>query len=157
MTDGKKDVLEFPLEELEVPQAIALMMQAATKCVHHGMAHADPLLTDDVRLQELAEKLEARVEDAIDAAKAVRDESVPEDAPNEPIYTNLDGHKVSLVEEYVDEAMDSIITKVIVDNLIYVLICNENVALDDEENMSRCIKAWGHSYPSHEDMEGNFR
>src|SRR6476469_5739551 len=33
MPDEKKDVLEFPLEELEIPQAIVLMMQAAAKCV----------------------------------------------------------------------------------------------------------------------------
>lgn len=155
MADGKKDVLEFPLEELEVPQAIVLMMQAATTCVSFSTNDAGPETeTDNDRLQLLAEKLEARVEDAIDAAKAVREDATSEDAPNEPLYSDVEGHTVTLVEEYIDHAGVNVITKVVVDRSVYGLLCNRGV-FDNGGIQTTCIKRFDHQSLIHEDEFGN--
>lgn len=163
MPEDKKDILEFPLEEVSIPQAIVLMMQAAMQCVSFN-EHDDSLPETEVdldRLQLLAEKLEARVEDELDSAKAVRDEPTPEDAPNEGPYTDIEGHHVTLVHEYVEFAQDNIITKVVVDNVIFGLLCNERVGTytqegTDNQVTTSCIKEFGHAH-EHCDMEGNIR
>lgn len=142
----KKDVLEFPLEELEVPQAIVLMMQAATQCV--DVDHSDSPSTDLDRLQLLAEKLEARVEDAIEDAKAVRDIPVEEDEPNR--FEPVDGHEMHLV------MADGMVRQVVVDGVLFVLTCNEHVTVGESGRMTSCIKQWGH-LAEHTDMEGNYR
>ena len=158
MPDGKKDVLEFPLEELEVPQAIVLMMQAAaarptisTWCDEQENSGFE---VDNERLQQLAEKLEARVEDAIDAAKAVREDATAEDAPNEPLYSDVEGHTVTLVEEYIDHAGVNVITKVVVDRTVYGLLCNRGV-FDNGGIQTTCIKRFDHQSLIHEDEFGN--
>lgn len=155
----KKDILEFPLEDVSVPQAIVLMMQAATTTVTFN--ESDDSLpekeTDLDRLQLLAEKLEARVEDALEEAKAVRTEATAEDDPNDAQYSDVEGHKVTLVHEYVEFAHDNVITKVLVDNVVFVLACNERVFTDVEGTTSTCIKRFGHKSLEHEDEEGNIR
>lgn len=159
MAEGKKDILEFPLEDLSIPQAIVLMMQAATLCVSFN-EHDDSLpetSTDLDRLQLLAEKLEARIQDDLDAANAVRLEAVEEDAPNEGPYSDVEGHKVTLFSEFVEEAQEVCITRVMVDNLVFGLLCNERVRTDpDTMEVTTCIKRWGHQH-EHTDMEGNIR
>lgn len=144
---GNRDILEFPLEEVEVPQAIVLMMQAATKCTEPPAQGVDL-----ERLQLLAEKLEARVEDAItdavDEAKAVRDIPVEEDEPNR--FEPVDGHEMHLV------MADDMIRQVVVDGILFVLACNERVVTDENGITSTCIKQWGH-FLEHCDMEGNTR
>ena len=146
----KKDVLDFPLEELEVPAAIKLMMGAATKCVTAvGGGHYTPtLLTDDERLLQLSEKLEARVEDALDAAKAVREEPVSEDAPNEVAVEESD---IFLMED--GEVLNY-------KGVLFQKACNERVYSSDgpdEQYNSYCVKRWGHVGYQHEDMEGRTR
>lgn len=158
MPEGKKDVLEFPLEELEVPQAIVIMMQAAasrpTVDAYVDESDSPHLDIDNDRLQLLAEKLEARVEDAIDAAKAVREDATAEDAPNEPLYSDVEGHTVTLVEEYIDHAGVNVITKVVVDRSVYGLLCNRGV-FDNGGIQTTCIKRFDHQSLVHEDEFGN--
>lgn len=158
--DNKKDFLEFPLEEVSVPQSIALSMLAATKTVSFN-EHDDSLpeiVTDNDRLQLLCEKLEARVEDELDSVKEPQAVPTEEDATDEATFTNLDGHQVSLEHEFVEVANEELITKVIVDNLVFVLACNERVFTDpDLGTTTTCIKRFNHYSPEHEDMEGNVR
>lgn len=147
----KKDILEFPLEELEVPQAIALMMQAGTTCVHHGMRHEDPLLTDDHRLIQLCEKLEARIEDAIENA---RFEKKITDVEEEEIYRDAEPSETHLV------LADGDVYQVVHKGVVFGKLCNEIVnseVLGETEETTRCIKQWGHKMPEHEDMDGRFR
>jgi len=144
----KKDVLDFPLEELEVPAAIKLMMGAATKCVTAvgGGQYTPILLTDDERLLQLSEKLEARVEDALDAAKAVREEPVSEDAPNE---VAIDESDIYLMND------DLTINY---KGLLFHRTCNQPVAPETEGTFpTYCIKVANHQHPEHEDIEGNRR
>lgn len=148
----KKDMLEFPLETVEVPQAIVLMMQAATKCVC-GQAdgvRAD-LEVDNDRLQELCEKLEARVEDAIEAASAVRTEPVEED---EPVR-----YEDSTDEDVITKVFrDNELHQVVVDGVVFMKACNERVENDLATSIRTfCIKQWGHINPDHEDEFGNVR
>jgi hypothetical protein len=159
MPEEKKDILEFPLEDVSIPQAIGLMMQAATTTVSFN-EHDDSLPerdTDMDRLTLLCEKLENRVEDEL--TKGARTEPVPEDNPNEPIFSDIEGHKVSLEEEVVEGVEGRVITKVLVDNMVYVLMCNERVFTDPTlvEPTTTCIKRFGHYSPEHEDQEGNVR
>lgn len=163
MPEDKKDFLEFPLEDVSIPQAVALSMLAATKTVSATVIAQDECETetDNDRLQLLCEKLEGRFQDDLDAANAVRLEATEEDAPNEGPYTDIDGHHVTLVHEYVDAAQDSVITKAVVDNMVYALLCNERVGTftqKDTENTvtTTCVKQWGHEQ-EHVDMEGNYR
>ncbi len=168
MGEGK-DILEFPLEEMSIPQSIALMMQAATTTVgfNHEVTIADfekggiKIPVDNERLSSLAEKLEARVEDELEKAQGVRDIPVEEDNPNEPTYSDVDGHKVTLVHEYVEFAQDNVITKVVVDDVVFALLCNEPVSTNVEGERTKCIKQWGHEQtsglPECEDAEGNRR
>jgi hypothetical protein len=109
------------------------------------------------RLTLLCEKLENRVEDEL--TKGARTEPVPEDNPNEPIFSDIEGHKVSLEEEVVEGVEGRVITKVLVDNMVYVLMCNERVFTDPTlvEPTTTCIKRFGHYSPEHEDQEGNVR
>lgn len=157
----KKDFLEFPLEEVSIPQAVALSMLAATKTVtvkdSEDISEEFDYETDNDRLQLLCEKLEARVEDALEEAKAVRTETTAEDDPNDAQYSDVEGHKVTLVHEYVEFAHDNVITKVLVDNVVFVLACNERVFTDTEGITSTCIKRFGHKSLEHEDEEGNIR
>jgi hypothetical protein len=155
----KKDVLEFPLEQVSIPQAVALMMQAATQCVkvEENGRHD----TDMDRLQLLCEKLEARFQDDLDAANAVRDVPTEEDAPNEAPYTDIDGHEVTLVHEFIQLAGEDMITKVVVDNTVFALLCNERVGTftqrgTDFTKVTTCIKQFGHDV-EHVDMDGNYR
>lgn len=153
MPEEKKDVLEFPLEELEVPQAIVLMMQAAYNINPDSNDEDQEKFCMD-RLQMLSEKLEARVEDSIEAAKAPVE--MPDDTDD--TFSNVDGHNVTLQHEYVEFAQDNIITKVVVDNVVFVLMCNERVYTDpDTGETSVCIKRFGHKGIDHEDEEGNMR
>ena len=162
MADDKKDILEFPLKDLSIPQAIGLMMQAATArptidavCDEQESTY---IMVDNERLAELCEKLEARVEDELDASKGVRDVPTEEDNPNEPVFSDIEGHKVSLEHEFVEFAQENLITKVLVDNVVFVLTCNERVFTDvDLGTTSTCMKRFGHFSPEHEDMEGNVR
>lgn len=162
--DNKKDFLEFPLEEVSVPQSIALSMLAATKTVGITKAMQGDdcfdahLETDNDRLQLLCEKLEARVEDELEKVKTPEAVPTEEDATDEATFTNLDGHQVSLEHEFVEVANEELITKVIVDNLVFVLACNERVFTDpDLGTTTTCIKRFNHYSPEHEDMEGNVR
>jgi hypothetical protein len=141
----KKDVLEYPLEELEVPAAIKLMMQAAYKTgVDLGVVEE---VDTEERLLELSEKLEARVEDAIENAAAVRTEAVPEDAPNEI--------EVDPADIFIMNDGDILNYK----GVVYQKACNELVSSGDESVLAStyCMKRWGHNHPEHEDMEGNRR
>jgi hypothetical protein len=147
----KKDVLDFPLEEVEVPQAIALMMQAATKC-HFPVGTQGPDGTivaeahvDMERLQLLCEKLEARVEDALDEAKAIRTEPAVEDAPNDVPLVETD---IFLMED--GEVLNY-------KGILYKKSCNRSVvrASDGAVEDTYCIKQWGHQNPIHEDEFGN--
>lgn len=155
----KKDFLEFPLEDVSVPQAIALSMQAATTTVtfNEDDDTKPEKETDMDRLQLLCEKLEARVEDEITAAKGPVE--IPEDKEDEETFSNIDGHQVTLVHEFVEFANDNLITKVAVDNVVFVLMCNERVFTDPTgvEPTTTCIKRFGHYSPEHEDAEGNLR
>jgi hypothetical protein len=150
MTNEKKDVLEFPLEELEVPQAIVLMMQAASRT---GFAQSDAtsetdLIECDKRLQLLCEKLEARVEDAIEEAKAVRIEPTEEDDPNR--FEDVDSSDVFLV--YADDLIYQIVHK----GVVFGRLCNTRVYTDDSNDIrTNCIKEFGHENPRHEDQFGN--
>lgn len=142
MSDGKKDVLEFPLEELEVPAAIKLMMQAAYKTGYLG----EVAMTHDERILQLSEKLEARVEDAIDAAKAVREEPVSEDAPNE----------VAIVETDIFLMNDDLTINY--KGILFHRTCNQPVVPETEGTFpTYCIKVANHQHPEHEDIEGNRR
>jgi len=149
----KKDVLEFPLEELEVPEAIKLMMQAATQCYFSvGQINGEGVVAEEKyvnneRLLLLSEKLEARVEDAIEDAAAVRTEAVPEDAPNEI--------EVDPADIFVMNDGDILNYK----GVVYQKACNELVSSGDESVLAStyCMKRWGHNHPEHEDMEGNRR
>ncbi len=150
----KKDILEFPLEDVEVPQAIALMMQAATKSyISEGL---EGVLVDDDRLQLLCEKLEARVEDAIESASSVRSEAHDEDAPNE--YPEADPGDTFL-------AMDGTgdVYQVVHNGILFGKFCNAPVspsAPELDKPGTYCIKQWGHDVNGlieHEDMEGNRR
>lgn len=139
-----KDILEFPLEELGVPQAIVLMMQAASRCVEPPAQDVN-----NERLQLLAEKLESRVEDAIEAAKGGPDAPpVEEDEPNP--FESVDGHQMHLVKE------NDVIKQVVVDGVLYILACNEAVTTSFDHPPTFCIKQWGHR-AEHQDMEGDFR
>lgn len=138
-----KDILEFPLEELGVPQAIVLMMQAASRCVEPPAQDVN-----NERLQLLAEKLEARVEEAIEDAKGGPDAPPLEDEPNP--FEPVDGHQMHLVKE------NDVIKQVVVDGVLYVLACNVRVTSSDERPPTFCIKQWNHQ-AEHTDMEGNFR
>lgn len=161
MTD-KKDVLEFPLEKVTVPAAIKLMMQAATKCVgfNHEITVADfeagkvTIPVDNDRLQELADKLEARVQDEIDSAMAVRTEPAPEDDPNGPSYVPVDED-----DEVTKVMFEGEVEFVVINGIVFKKMCNEPVAevLDADGGRTYCIKQWGHKSPDHEDQEGNVR
>lgn len=140
-----KDILEFPLEELGVPQSIVLMMQAASRCFE---LEDEAVSINNDRLQLLAEKLEGRVEDAIEDAKAVRTEPAEEDEPNR--FEPIGEHMMHLVIE------DDVIKQVVVDGAIFVLACNERVTTSHERPPTFCIKQWGHQ-AEHSDMEGEFR
>lgn len=157
----KKDVLEFPLEKLEVPAAIIIMMQAAAK-VGAQLEETTPEEEDGLmeRLQQLCEKLEARVEDAIEAAKAPVE--MPDD--EDDTFTNLEGHEVSLRHERVPDmssadetAMLDIVSQVVVDRAVYGLLCNERVTTTDEGASTACMKSFGHGSLEHEDKYGNLR
>lgn len=152
--EGKKDVLDFPLEEVEVPPAIVLMMQAATKCVsiEENEAWRDEfkLITDNERLQLLAEKLEARVEDAIEKASKVREDATDEDEPNR--YENAEESETTLV--YYENEVHQIVHG----GVVFGKFCNEPVATDQTSGArTSCIKQWAHKNPEHEDAEGNIR
>lgn len=145
----KKDVLDFPLEEVEVPQAIVLMMQAATQCVGYiedgQNAYPVHLVTADDRLQQLCEKLEARVEDAIEAA--VDPPSLPDDDEPEKF---LDADRDSITEVWADDDVFQIVRN----GVIFGKFCNTQV-YDDGVNRTACIKQWGHNNHIHEDQYGN--
>lgn len=155
MTD-KKDVLDFPLEKLQVPHAIVLMMQAATKTVHHGMKHVDPLVVDNDRLAALTEKLEARIQDELDKGAAM----VPAAADvEEPVK-----YESTSEDEVFKVVVEDEIKMVTVNGLVFGKLCNEPVkaytrvdeVLLPEEYVSRCIKEWGHQ-AEHVDYEGGYK
>lgn len=156
--DDKKDILEFPLEDVSIPQAIGLMMQAATKTVV-AEAVGNDLVSYDVdmeRLTLLCEKLEARVEDEL--TKGARSEAVPEDNPNEPLFSDIEGHTVSLKHEFNENANGDVVTQVVVDNMVYVLTCNKRVYTNPETGeTTTCIKKWEHESLICEDAWGNER
>jgi hypothetical protein len=148
MPEEKKDVLEFPLEELEVPQAIVLMMQAAAKCVSAQVsqngyeAHTD---VDLERLQQLCEKLEAYADDKIEAGAAIRTEPVVEDAPNE--------EAVDESEIFLQNDGDTLNVR----GVLYQKACNTKVYDDGVSEVTYCIKQFGHNGQLHEDRFGNER
>lgn len=152
--EGKKDVLEFPLEELEVPQAIAMMMLSATKCVgfNHEVTIADfeggnfKMPVDNDRLQLLCEKLDARIDDELDKVRAIRDIPAEEDAPNE---VEIEPGEIFLMND------DLIINY---KGLLYHRSCNQPVAPETEGSFpTYCMKVADHRHPDHEDIEGNIR
>lgn len=152
MTD-KKDVLDFPLEEVEVPQAIALMMQAAAKCgaiIEEGDAEDEEKALE--RLQLLCEKLEARIQDEIDSLTAVRTEPTPEDAPNDPL-------EVDVASQIFASGTDADSSEFLNwEGRLFKKMCNERVHTDPDSGESTyCIKQWAHQGIEHEDMEGNIR
>lgn len=146
MGDDKKDILEFPLETIEVPQAIALMMQAASATREAIMVvdNEVTLRTDDDRLQLLCEKLEARIEDAIDEGKSVMLEENVVDAPDEEPVVDTD--------IFVMEDGDILNYR----GVLYMKMCNM-VVLREEDRNTFCCKQWEHESPEHEDKEGNVR
>lgn len=139
-----KDVLEFPLEDLEVPQAIRLMMSSATKCVTGTSApQANVYLeTDDERLADLCEKLEVRIEDAIDAGKTPE---VMPDFEDELIPINESDIWVT--------PDDSLLTT---KGVVFIRACNA-VVINGGVELTYCIKKYDHRDPQHEDMEGNVK
>lgn len=140
----KKDILEFPLEELEIPPAIKLMMQAALATgieMEKGAEQTE-------RLLQLSEKLEVRVEDAIDAAKSVRDEPVEEDEPNK--FEDAEPSDTQLVIE------NGEVYRVVHKGVIFAKLCNVRVSVFDDYQTT-CIKEWGHEGYSHEDRFGGVR
>jgi hypothetical protein len=127
------------------------MMQAATRCAElvRGMqgdeiidAHID---VDLERLQKLCEKLEAYVDDKLEAGAAVRTEPVVEDAPNEEavdegeIFLQNDGETLN------------------VRGILWQKACNHEVYNDGVSEVTFCIKQFGHDNPIHEDRFGNER
>lgn len=150
--EGKKDVLEFPLEELEVPHAITIMMQAATQCVEaqtrivDGAPYGYTLETDLDRLQLLCEKLDARIDDELDKARAVRDIPAEEDEPNK--FVDADPSDTILVYE------DDMVHQVVHDGVIFQKACNHLVYSAEGIETTYCIKQWDHAN-MHEDMFGN--
>jgi hypothetical protein len=155
MPEEKKDVLEFPLEELEVPQAIVLMMQAAVKCAGYGheitiedfnAGNGNLEVPIDLeRLQQLCEKLEAYVDDKIEAGAAIRTEPVVEDAPNE--------EAVDESEIFLQNDGDTLNVR----GVLYQKACNTKVYDDGVSEVTYCIKQFGHNGLIHEDRFGNER
>lgn len=152
MTD-KKDVLEFPLEELEVPQAIVLMMQAAaarptisTWCDEQENSGFE---VDNERLFALCEKLEAYIEDKLEAAGAIRNEPAAEDAPNE-------FEPAEESDTHLQRDEEGNVRRVIHNGSVFILACNERVYYDSVDGVSTtCIKEFGHKSLIHEDEFGN--
>jgi hypothetical protein len=145
---GSRDIMEFPLENVEIPAAIKLMMQAATKCVEL-VGHQD-LTVDDERLLALSEKLEARVEDEVEKASAIRDEPAEEDgnAPDEVAVEEGD--------IFVMHGGETLNYK----GVVYQKACNSRVLAAGSHGDTPdtwCIKRWYHRGLDHEDMEGNVR
>lgn len=155
----KKDVLEFPLEELSIPQAVALMMQAATQCRTvtqvnvdaDGVAH--PVIrTDDDRLQLLCEKLEGRIQDDLDALSSERTVFSSELVSQDPI-------EVDISAQIFADGTDADGSKFLNwQGRLFKKMCNERVYTDpDSGEGTFCIKQWDHQSLQHEDWEGNVR
>jgi hypothetical protein len=143
----KKDILEFPLEELEVPQAIGLMMQAASNTREAVMVVDGKvtLRTNDDMLQLLCEKLEARVEDALDAARSSVIAEVEEDATDEE---PVEWSDVVLLED------GDILN---VKGVVYQRACNKPVVSGQVTDDTFCVLRWGHRGDLCMDMNGEFR
>lgn len=141
---AKKDILDFPLEEVEVPHAIGVIMQAASKC---GSSISGDV--DWQRLGQLTEKLEEYVQDKIEAAMAVRMEPSVEDDPNR--------FEDALAEDVHVVFRDGEPYQVVYKGLIYGKLCNTTVVpADNDSDGTYCIKQWNHQV-EHQDMEGVFR
>lgn len=153
MTEGKKDVLDFPLEEVSIPQAIALMMQTAYN-IKNAELEVDEYKANNERLQLLIEKLEGFVEDKIDLAAVPVTEAVIEDAPD-------DNFEDAAPSDTFLDVVNGEVTRVIHKGVVFGKLCNERVWFDPEvERSSTCIKEWGHDINGsidHEDMGGNRR
>lgn len=155
MSEGKKDVLEFPLEELSAPQAIAIMMQAANKagkawCDEQENAGWEP---DDERLQLLIEKLEAYIEDLIDKAAIPVEVPVVEGAPDEEF------EPADETDTFLQKNDQGDVLRVVHKGVVFGRLCNERVYTDPSGVLdpTTCVKEWGHANPIHEDEFGNER
>jgi len=145
-----KDVLEFPLEELGVPQAISLMMSEAARTGGEFNKAIDP--ADDPkeakkheRLAALSEKLEARIQDELDkGAAATEPPPVVEDSLDEPV----DEADIFLSEDGLTLNMKGV---------LFQKACNQPVYRDQSNSDldTFCIKRFGHDHPVHEDIYGN--
>lgn len=102
------------------------------------------------QLGEVADALEARVQDEIDKSQKAYATTV-EDDPFEDL--DVGGKHIGHVVKYGDT-----IASVVVDGLIFGKLCNEAVSYDDAGHiLTYCIKRWGHLNVIHEDEEGNER
>lgn len=161
--DGKKDVLDFPLEEVSIPQAIALMMQAASKCYEKDELVVDGVVIsyldlpiDNESLQLLIEKLEAYVEDKMELAAIPVAVPVIEDAPDEEF------EEADEADTFLQKNDEGDILRVVHRGVVFGRLCNERVLSPDNETPegsgSACCKEWGHDpYAMHEDKWGNRR
>lgn len=146
----KKDLLEMDFGQVSIPQAIALSMQAATKCVTGIMSangYEAYTKTDDDRLIDLIEKLEGHIQDQIDEAGKA---NLPtgEDAQNAPDEETVAWSDVVLMED------GSLLN---LGGVVYQKACNEPVISQSGVGALEstfCIKRWGHKNPLHEDSEG---
>jgi hypothetical protein len=155
MDDQKKDMLEFPLESVNLPQAIVLMMQAAAKTRDVNrvdiVSNTDAtvhLKVDNERLALLAEKLEARIEDELEKVKVPQPEPEPE--PDE--FQDAIAEDIHLV--LTDDHLD--VHQVIHKGVVFGKLCNETVKNSEEGDRTTCIKQFGHE-TEHEDEWGNIR
>lgn len=140
MSDGKKDILEMDFGKLSIPQAIGITLQATTKCVSIEDMTWNDLEVDNDRVAELMEKLEARVQDALDEKDAPVKEKLLEEIDEE----NVDWSDVVLLE---DGAIANI------KGAVYAKLCNEPV-YENNEKRTYCMKQWAHVSVQHEDLYG---
>lgn len=151
MPGEKKDVLEFPLEELEVPAAVrTMMLSAATAYVKDDKGNP----TEDIdmeRLHLMCEKLEGYFEDQLEKAKSSQD--APDEQPEEEMYPAADDS-----ETFLNLTGDGDVYQVVHKGVVFGKLCNERVKSDPEtQTTTTCIKQFGHNHPDHEDVNGDVR
>lgn len=148
----KKDMLEFPLESVNIPQAVALMMQAAVNSCMEYDHEGSPAGVNMERLQLLCEKLEGRVQDDLDALSSERTILSSEDAPPEPL-------EVDVAAQIFASGTDADASEFLNwQGRLFKKMCNERVYTDpDTGEATSCMKQWDHQSLQHEDWEGNVR
>lgn len=153
MPEAKK-LIDYPLDEIDIPQAIRLMMMAATHTVSFSKNDAGPETeTDNEMLAQLCEKLEARFEDELDTGIS----NAQPDITDEPeIFVDVDPAETTLLKDGTGD-----VYRVVHRGVVYGKLCNERVKFNEETGQSStCIKEWGHETYGrieHEDMEGHHR